>query len=91
MVYETVAMAVYLSKNVVRRPFVYFVKQMAIDGLEIALGFILTNKFVLHDLNYYEWLILAIKTSLNWSVVCLSVNLIFKREDIIKILHLKKR
>ena len=81
MIYETLAMVVYLSKNILCRPIIYFAKQLGIDCIEIVIGIFCTNKLVLAELNYNQWFVLAVKTFTVWSVVCLVTNIFFKKNE----------
>lgn len=83
MVYQTVWMAWYDSKNIICWEFKKFLKQIIVDIITVVVAVPLTKGFVLKETTYFAWFILAVQVALVWLTVVLVVNLIFYRERII--------
>lgn len=92
MVYQTVWMAWYDSKNIICWPIKRFIKQIAIDVIIMAVGYVTSTQIRLSGLTYVNWVILALKTGLLWIGITGVVNILFYR-DIMKSLwrHVIKR
>lgn len=85
MVYQTVWMAWYNSKNFIQWPMRKFLKQMVVNAVSAASIFIVTGYFTLTGVSYLEWIILAIKVTACGIFVALLVNYIFYKEFVLKI------
>ena len=85
MVYQTVWMAWYNSKNFIQWPMRKFFKQMAVNAVSAVAIFIVTGYFTLTGVSYLEWIILAIKVTACGIFVALLVNYIFYKEFVLKI------
>ena len=85
MVYQTVWMAWYNSKNFIQWPMRKFFKQMVVNAVSAASIFIVTGYFTLTGVSYLEWIILAIKVTACGIFVALLVNYIFYKEFVLKI------
>lgn len=59
MVYRTIYLVVYLSKNVIGYSISYFVKNIIIDVIEVATIVIVTILIPKDCNNYFEWILLA--------------------------------
>ena len=85
MFYQTIWMAWYDSKNLIKWPFKNFLKQLIIDGLIVVLVHLIINLsfmklwFEMNSITYISWIILAVKVSLLVIVVSLIINIIFYR------------
>ena len=84
MVYQTIWMAIYDSKNIIAWPFKIFIKQIVVDLICIVVGLFLSGQFTLGATTYFAWVIMAIKVGLIWLVVVSLVNFIFYRENMIR-------
>ena len=82
MLYQTVWMAWYDSKNIINWPFKNFVKQIIADIITAVLASAISGLFVLNDATYLSWFILAVKVALIWIVVILIVNLVFYKSQV---------
>lgn len=84
MVFRTVYLAIYLSKNILCRKIQHFCKHLLADGAVVALLFgvvkLLPGFFTLQAENYFAWLILAVKVGMAALLVCVLVNGIAYRE-----------
>lgn len=85
MVYQTVWMAWYNSKNFIQWPMRKFLKQMVVNAVSAASIFIVTGYFTLTGVSYLEWIVLAIKVTACGIFVALLVNYIFYKEFVLKI------
>ncbi len=85
MVYQTVWMAWYNSKNFIQWPMRKFLKQMVVNAVSAASIFIVTGYFTLTGFSYLEWIVLAIKVTACGIFVALLVNYIFYKEFVLKI------
>lgn len=85
MVYQTVWMAWYNSKNFIQWPMRNFFKQMVVNAVSAASIFIVTGYFTLTGVSYLEWIVLAIKVTACGIVVVFLVNYIFYKEFVLKI------
>ena len=85
MVYQTVWMAWYNSKNFIQWPMHNFFKQMAVNAVSAASIFIVTSYFTLTGVSYLEWVVLAIKVTTCGIFIAFLVNYIFYKEFMMKI------
>lgn len=77
MGYQTIWMALYDSRNLIKWPFKNFIKQIFVDALTVAIGFFATRMLSLHTVTYISWGLLAVKTSAVWVIIVLVLNFIF--------------
>lgn len=85
MVYQTVWMAWYNSKNFIQWPMRYFFKQMAVNAVSAVSIFIVASYFTMTGVSYLEWVVLAIKVTVCGIFVAFLVNYIFYKEFMLKI------
>lgn len=85
MVYQTVWMAWYNSKNFIQWPMRSFFKQMAVNVVSAVLIFIVTGYFTMTGVSYLEWVVLAIKATVCGVFVVFLINYIFYKEFVLKI------
>lgn len=85
MVYQTVWMAWYNSKNFIQWSMRNFFKQMAVNGVSAVSIFIVTGYFTMTGVSYLEWIVLAIKVTACGIFVAFLVNYIFYKEFMLKI------
>lgn len=92
MVYQTVWMAWYNSKNFIQWPMKNFFKQMAVNAVSAVSIFIVSGYFTMTGVSYLEWVILAIKVTFSGIVVALLINYVFYKGFMLEITaKLKKR
>lgn len=82
MGYQTIWMAWYDSKNIIKWPFKNFVKQIAVDLLTFITGSIATFKIPLLSVSYHAWFVQAVEVFAIWCVIVLIINLIFYRDKL---------
>lgn len=81
MVYQTVWMAWYISRDLIKWPFRRFLKQVAVDALAFAAAYAISGLIRMNGVSYAAWVILAVKVALVWLVVILAVNAVFYRRN----------
>ncbi len=87
MLYQTLWMACYLSKNLIQWPFKRFAKQIFADIIGFSLILLLNMNTVLSTVTYLSWILLAIKTALLCLVSIAAVNIAFYPKMILKLLY----
>lgn len=90
MGYQTIWMAWYDSKNLIRWPFANFLKQIAVDVITVILCSIVSSVFTMMTVSYFGWIIIAIKVAVVWIVIIMVVNLIFYRDKMLKLINTVK-
>lgn len=87
MGYQTVWMAVYDSRNLIKWPLRNFAKQIFVDGLTVTIGFFATRMIVMPEATYIEWVFLAVKTAIIWIVIVGVLNMVFYRDKMQSMIH----
>ena len=87
MGYQTVWMAVYDSRNLIKWPLRNFAKQIFVDGLTVIIGFFATRMIVMPEATYIEWVFLAVKTAIIWIVIVGVLNMVFYRNKMQSMIH----
>ena len=91
MIYRTVYLAKYLSDYIIKWPFVFFIKQLAVDTVIVLCAVTATSWFRIGGLNYMAWFFWAIKTVIVWTAVAVTINLIFYRDRVVCLTDVLKR
>ena len=79
MVYQTVWMAYYISKNLIKWPFKNFIKQICVDALSVLVAILASYWITMSSLSYIAWIVMAVKIAFIWMVVIFFINLVFYR------------
>lgn len=87
MGYQTVWMAVYDSKNLIKWPLRNFAKQIFVDGLTVIIGFFTTRMIAMPEATYIEWVFLAVKIAFIWVVIVGVLNMVFYRDKMQSMIH----
>ena len=82
MMYQTVWMANYDSKNIICWPFKNFLKQFIVDVLTAVVIYWTTKWIGLSRISYVDWILISIRTVLIASVDVLIINAVFYKEKI---------
>ncbi len=94
MMYRTIYLAYYLSKNIISRKLHHFVKHLTVDAIGVAALFVIVNVFsdffTLTSVNYVSWLVLAVKTGFAALVVFALTNTVFFRSKLTRLLKRQK-
>ena len=87
MLYQTVWMAFYNSKEFIKWPMTKFFKQIAIDALTVICGISASRWIKLDGINYVSWLIMAVEIVCIWLCVAIIINLIFYKKKMASVIH----
>lgn len=82
MCYQTIWMVLYDSKNLIKWPIKYVIKQMIVDFITVILGVLFTRRFAFSTISYFSWTLLAVKVVLVWIIVIAIVNSIFYKSKL---------
>ena len=77
MAYQTVWMALYISKNIIMWPFKSFIKRLAVDVVEVVCVLISTYFYKSSVLDYFHWVILAAEVFFTAFAVIFVINYLF--------------
>lgn len=77
MLYQTIWMAIYCSRNLLQRPIKKSIKQVFVDMISVVVLCASTWMFKLTDVNFISWVLLAIKVAGIGLVAVLAINSIF--------------
>ena len=91
MIYQTLHMVYYLSKNILNWPIRIFVKQVFVDVLSMVIGYFATSWIKISNLNFGVWFIMAVEVFAIWFVICLLINAVFYRRYLIRLKQLIQR
>ncbi len=85
MTYRTVYLANYLKNNIIYRKFHHFVKHLIVDGCSVIVLFVVvfffSSFYVLEQLNYSAWVVLAIKVTMTCGTIMIFINTVFYRKN----------
>ena len=83
MSYRTIYLVVYLTHNIIDRNIVYFIKHMIVNCLCLIIIYCVGTLISLKQLSWTSWIIMAIKVSFINAVICIAINIIFFKKDIL--------
>lgn len=84
MFYQTIWMAWYDSKNLIKWPFKNFLKQVSVDVITVVLMTVFTMKIKMTTISYAAWVMNAVVISVIGIATIVVVNLIFYRNNVLK-------
>lgn len=90
MVYQTVWMAWYNSKNFIQWPMKNFFKQIGVDVVSAVGIFVAGSCFAMSTVSYLSWIILATKVTIIALFIVLGANIVFYRQNI-QVIFLKMK
>lgn len=82
MIYQTVWMAWYDSKNIINWPFKNFLKQIGVDITTVIIASLVTFKIPMLSVSYCAWIVQALEVFICWLIIVLLVNYIFYKGKI---------
>lgn len=91
MLYQTIWMAIYISKNLIKWPIKNFIKQFFVDIITTILMYITTKWICLNSISYLSWFLMAINIAAISAVVVVLINLVFYHDKIIKLPQILKK
>lgn len=80
MLYQTVWMAYYDYKIILKRKILFFYKLILSDIIIAIIGCIVNSLYSVECFSYISWIIIAFKVFMTWLVVILSYNAIFYKK-----------
>lgn len=86
MGYQTVWMALYDSKNLIKWPFKNFLKQVAVDALTLVFMVVMMGMIQMTTVNYAAWILYAAIVSSASAMVVIVVNMVFYKANTERIL-----
>lgn len=86
MLYQTIWMAIYDSKYLIKWPIQNFVKQVFVDVITVFVIYVFTYGIVLNKINYMSWIVLSIKVVTICFGIMVIINTIFYKKYIAKLL-----
>lgn len=90
MLFQTIWMARYVSKNLIKWPFRKFLKQLAVDVLSISVAVLASSWIAMETVNYLSWTVMAVKVAFIWLAVMIPINLVFYRQYVVKLAYAVK-
>ena len=90
MAYQTVWMAWYDSKNIIKWPLINFFKQIAVDAITVLICSIVSSFFSMHSVTYFGWIVNAIEVSVAWLFIMFIINFIFHRDKMFRLINIFK-
>ena len=88
MMYQTIWMAHYNSKNIINWNFKFFLKQIVVDGITILISTLITINLSMASVTYLSWLLFAVRVLFCFIIVVFVVNYIFYRDKITYIINM---
>lgn len=77
MTYQTIWMAIYDSKHIIKWPFRNFLKHLLVDAISVALILLQSALWRMENITYISWLVLAIKQFIFALFIVCIVNAVF--------------
>lgn len=91
MLYQTIWMAIYNAKNLVKRSMKIFAKQSIVDAITLLCFAAIPLERKLMKVGYMTWIILAAKVAVVFLCITIVVNLIFYRNYLLGIPRMVKK
>ena len=81
--YRSIYFVCYVQKKIIPKPIGTFLKLLLADCIVFCLAVMITGNFVMGAVNYWEWVILAVKVFLT-VLVCSAIVYVVTNMDLIK-------
>ncbi len=91
MLFQTVWMAWYVSRNLIKWKLKNFIKQIVVDAITVAIAVLATHWIPFVNVSYLSWVILAFEVAAIFAIIVIIVNLIFYREKLAFLVKKLKR
>ena len=85
MGYQTVWIAWYDSKHLIKWPFRNFVKQVVVDIVTVTLCSITSSVFSMRSVSYMGWIINAIEVAVVWLIIMVVINTVFYKDKMTRL------
>ena len=86
MMYQTVWMAIYDSKNLIKWPLKNFIKQLCVDLITVVLMVLIARIFKLNEITYLGWIVLALEVFVTSFLLVIIINFIFCNEKMVSLM-----
>lgn len=90
MGYQTIWMAWYDSKNLIKWPTINFIKQILIDLGTVILCWVACSVLSMKSISYTAWLFNAVEVATVWLIIMFIINLIFYRDKMLRLFSVLK-
>lgn len=87
MGYQTIWMAWYDSKNLIKWPFKNFVKQLLVDISTIVVCSFASSIFPMRSVSYLGWCINAVEVAIVWLILMFIINLVFYKDKVLRLFN----
>lgn len=87
MGYQTVWMAWYDSKNLIKWPIKRFVKQILVDIGTVAVCGVVSSLFSMTSVSYSSWMINAIEVAVVWLALMIVINFAFYKDKVVRLFN----
>ena len=74
MVYQTIWLAVYISKRLIKWSLRNVVRQFSVDLITLFLALLVCSHLSLKSISYLSWIVLAVKVAVVFLIAILAVN-----------------
>lgn len=91
MLYRTFYLVWYISKNIINRNAMYFIKHFIVDCMCVVCIMLVNNLVQLQSLDYMSWILLALQKGIMVLGICVIINVICFRKTAIDVLKLFKK
>lgn len=91
MAYQTIWLAIYDSKHFIYWPLKKVIRQFLVDIISSFLIVSFSSHIVLKDINYFNWFIMAIKVAIVALFVVLSINVLFYKSKMKRLIFKFKK
>lgn len=85
MLYQTVWMAIYDSRNIIKWPIKNFLKQTAADAATVLVMLVATKRFHMMAVNYTAWFLYAAMVAAISLVLAVAVNMMFYKANTVRV------
>lgn len=83
--YQTIWMAVYNSRNLIKWSFKTFVKQMCVNLITVVLASGISSIIEMKNVTYLSWIVMAVQVAVMWAVTIIAVNMLFNRDRMMQL------
>lgn len=90
MAYQTIWMAWYDSRNLIRWPLSKFVRQIIVDIATVVLCGLCTSFISMNSVSYISWVIMAIEVAVIWLLIMAVINMLCYKDKVLKLLGVLK-
>ena len=87
MGYQTIWMAWYDSKNLIKWPFKNFVKQLLVDIGTVVVCSVASSIFSMGTVSYLGWFINAVEVAIIWLVLMIVINLVLYKDKVLRLFN----